>query len=188
MYQHNDQVKLLTSIKCIGPESAVVAMLEIEDIKRFAGAKKMGAYFGVHPTFKQSGDGTWGSHMSKKGRSQIRAMLYMAALSGIRYNSILKQVYARHRAKGMKHYQAMGVVMHKLLRIIYGVLKNQMPFDEAIDQKNQERAAEKQKQTEETKKENQINKKQKKYRYQTVSLEAPISGRAAKKRKKQIAS
>jgi transposase len=188
MYQHDEQVKLLTSIKCIGPESAVAVMLEIENINRFVSAKKITAYFGVHPTFKQSGDGTWGSHMSKKGRSEIRAVLYMAALSGIRCNCILKQGYVKCRAKGMKHYQAMGVVMHKLLRIIYGVLKNQTAFDEAIDQKNQNRAADKQQQTIELQKENKKFTEQKKHRYQSISLEAPISRRAAQKRKKQITS
>lgn len=188
MYQFNKQVNLLTSITCIGSETAVVAMLEIEDISRFASAKKIAAYFGIHPTFKQSGDGTWGNHMSKKGRSEIRAALYMAALSGIRHNSVLKQVYAKCRAKGMKHYQAMGVVMHKLLRIIYGVLKNQTTFDAAIDQKNQSRAADKQLQTKERQKENKKITEQKKHRYQSISTEAPISRIAAQKRKKQIAS
>lgn len=188
LYEQDEQVKLLTSIKCIGAESAVGVMLEIEDVTRFMLVKKLTAYFGVHPTFKQSGDGTWGSHMSKKGRSEIRAVLYMASLSGIRCNPILKPLYARCRAKGMKHYQAMGVVMHKLLRIIYGVLKNKKEFDATIDQKNQSQASEKQKQTEQEQKENKKNSAQKKHRYQSVSTEAPISRRAAQKRKKQIAS
>jgi transposase len=146
LHQHDEGVQLLESIKGIGIESAVALMMEIEDVARFASSKKMGAYFGVNPRFKQSGDGTWGSHMSKQGRGEIRAVLYMAALSGIRCNPILKQVYARCRAKGMKHYQAMGVVMHKLLRIIYGVLKNKTKFNETVDEKNQQQAADKQKQ------------------------------------------
>jgi len=179
-YQHAEEVKIVDSIKGIAVESAVLIMLEIEDISRFERSKKMTAYFGVHPTFKQSGDGTWGSHMSKKGRGEIRAVLYMAALSGIRCNPILKQLYARMRTKGMKHYQAMGVVMHKLLRIIYGVLKNKTNFDPRIDEENTRKATEKQKE--------QNSSEQKKYRYQIESAEAPISRRAAQKRKKQIAS
>src|SRR5688572_1995033 len=182
MYEHEEAVKLITSIQCIGVDSAIALMLEIEDVNRFAVTKKITAYYGVNPTFKQSGDGTWGSHMSKKGRCEIRAILYMASLSGIRCNSILKPLYARYRAKGMKHYQAMGVVMHKLLRIIYGVLKNKTPFDPAIDEHNTIKAKEKQKEKEELKKE------QKKYRYQAVSTDAPLSNRAVQKRKKQIAS
>jgi transposase len=189
IYQEYDEVKLLNSISCIGLESAVALILEIEAISRFESTKKLTAYFGVHPTFKQSGDGVWGAHMSKKGRGELRAVLYMASLTGIRHNVILKQLYARFRSKGMKHYQAMGVVMHKLLRIIYGVLKNKTQFDAAIDQKNTEQAKEKQQQKEQKNKEERKIKEGKKYRYQSAtSDDAPISRIAAQKRKKQAAS
>ncbi len=187
-YQEDEQVKLIDSIPCIGVESAVALMLEIENISRFQLAKKLTAYFGVHPTFKQSGDGVWGSHISKKGRGELRAILYMAALSGIRCNVILKQLYTRFRAKGMKHYQAMGVVMHKLLRIIYGVLKHKTKFDAGIDQKNSAHANEKQQEKEQKNKEATKMKEQKKYRYQSQTTDAPISRITAQKRKKQAAS
>ncbi|HEY1872006.1 MAG TPA: IS110 family transposase [Chitinophagaceae bacterium] len=186
MYQENEAVKIVSSIPGIGTESAVAIMLEIEDITRFETVKKLTAYFGVHPKFKQSGDGTWGSHMSKQGRGEKRAVLYMAALTAIRCNAVLKQLYARLRAKGMKHYQAMGAVMHKLLRIVYGVLKNKTKFDAAIDEKNQQQALAKQKEKEEQKKENKKIIEHKKHRYQPVlNTEAPISRRTAQRRKKE---
>jgi len=188
MNRERKEVKLLSSIPCIGEESAVALSLEIEDINRFASAKKLAAYFGVHPTFKQSGDGVWTVGMSKKGRSAVRAVLYMAAMTGIRHNVILKQIYTRFRAKGMKHYQAMGVVMHKLLRIIYGVLKNKTKFGAAIDQKNTQQAEEKQKQNQQRGKEAKKMKEQKKHRYQSWTTDAPISRIAVQKRKKQAAS
>jgi transposase len=188
MNREAEEVKLLTSIPCIGEESAVALMMEIEDITRFESTKKLTAYFGVHPTFKQSGDGTWAVHMSKKGRGEVRAVLYMAAMTGIRHNVILQQIYTRFRAKGMKHYQAMGVVMHKLLRIIYGVLKSKTKFDPAIDEKNVELAKEKEQQNQQKIKEAKKSKDHKKYRYQSATTEAPISRVTAQKRKKQAAS
>jgi len=75
-YKDDAQVKLVESIKGIGLASAVRIMLEIEDVNRFFTVKQITAYFGVHPTFKQSGDGTWNIKMSKKGRSEIRGVLY----------------------------------------------------------------------------------------------------------------
>jgi len=105
----NEDVKLLTALPGIGVDSAVGLMLEIEDIKRFESCKKLCSYFGVHPTFKQSGDGTWGNYMSKKGRPAVRAILYMSALTASRCNESLKQLYARKRANGFNHYQAIGV-------------------------------------------------------------------------------
>jgi transposase len=187
LFEEDEKVKLLTTIPCIGKETAVLLMLEIEDIGRFETAKKLAAYFGVHPTYKQSGDGIWQVGMSKKGRGEVRAALYMAAFSGIRCNALLKNLYARFRGNGMKHYQALGVVMHKLLRMIFGILKTNTPFDAAIDEKNTQQSEEKQKQKEEKLKEAKKVKNQNKYRFQAATTEAPISRIAAQKIK-QIAS
>lgn len=188
LHKDDEQVKLLCSIKGIGTEAAILILLEIEDISRFASAKKLASYFGVHPVFKQSGDGLWGNHMSKKGRADLRAILYMAAFSGFRCNPTLKKLYAKCRAKGMKHFQAMGVLMHKLLRIIYGVLTTQKPYDDAINESNLQRATEKQREKE---KQQQLENKtleKKKHRYQTLKADAPISRHAAQKLKKQTVS
>jgi len=179
-------VELLTSITGIGEQSAVEILLEIEDINRFDDAKKLSAYFGLHPVFKQSGDGKWGNHMSKKGRSDIRAVLFMSSLTAIRYSDLFKRIYANARAKGKNHFNAMGVVMHKLLRVIFGVLKHRLPFDAAKDADNRHKAKEKQteKQTEaiQSKREQSV----KLERYNQVDLDqSPISKRHARKRKKE---
>lgn len=188
LYSQDERVKLLSSIPGIGIDSAVAILMEIEDVTKFSCAKKLSAYFGLHPVYKQSGDGIWGNHMSKKGRAEIRAVLFMSCLTGIRFNTVLKKIYAKYRAKGMKHYAAIGVTMHKLLRIIYGVLKNNKPFEASIDEYNiknaEEKKLEKQKQLEEGKKQIQ----QKKMRFQPVTINAPISRKAAQKLKKQITS
>jgi len=184
-YKDNASVKLLTAIKGIGLDSAVSLVLEIENVDRFASAKKIAAYFGVEPTYKQSGDGLWGTHMSKRGRSQIRSVLYMVALSAVRYNPMFKQLYARLRAEGMPHKKAAGVVMHKMLRVIYGVLKTGKPFNPEIDQKNQERAAEKQAAAnQEPKKKTEVENRQ----IQDYLSSAPMSNRNYKKIKKQLTS
>lgn len=71
MYKDSQEAQLLVSIPGVGIESAVVAALEIEEVSRFETSKKLASYFGVHPSYKQSGDGTWGNHISKKGRAEI---------------------------------------------------------------------------------------------------------------------
>ncbi len=188
LYKGAEEMVLLSSIPGVGLDSAVSIALEIEDVGRFETAKKMASYFGVHPTFKQSGDGQWGNHMSKAGRGEIRAVLYMASLSGSRYNPTLKKIYDRYRAQGMKHAEAIGVVMHKLLRMIYGILKNKTKFDADIDQQNQEKSAAKQDVNEQLERTDKKIKQLKKNRFQAVTNEAPISNRKEKAIKKQVAS
>ncbi len=188
LYKESEEVILLTTIPGVGIDSAVVFALEIGDVNRFESAKKMASFFGVHPTFKQSGDGVWGIHMSKKGRGEIRSALYMASLSAARHNPVLKQVYARFRAKGMKHYQSAGVVMHKLLRIIFGMLKNKTKFCAETDEQNQQKAKEKQHDKEQKDQADKKIKQQKKHRFQEATTQGPISRRAEQRIRKQIAS
>lgn len=181
-YKDNYWVVLLCSIPGIGYSSAISILFEIENIERFPSAKKMAAYFGVNPQFKQSGDGTWECHMSKKGRKTIRGVLYMACLTTVRHDPYMKKKYADIRAKNNGHYFAMGVLMHKMLRVIYGVMKSQTPYDLAIDQKNRDKAPEKQADVLAQKKQQIKENLKKKRRYQKQEiLNAPISRRKERK-------
>src|SRR5262249_6707206 len=67
LYKDCPEVVLVSSIPGVGIDSAIAIALEIENIERFESAKKLASFFGVHPTYKQSGDGIWGNYMSKKG-------------------------------------------------------------------------------------------------------------------------
>ena len=183
-YGNHEYVQLLTSIKGIGIPTAILALFEIENINRFRTVKQLVAYFGVNPEFRQSGDGTSGNHMSKKGRKTLRATLYMSSLTGLRWDPVMSQLYKRFRGMGKNHYFAMGVLMHRLLRVIYGVLKSGKRYDVAIDQGNRDRAMEKQKSINEMKKIQIKNNRLKRRRYLEDDNEAaPISGRKDRKLK-----
>ena len=168
------EIDLLKSFKSIGDFSAIGLLIQIGSIKRFPTVKHLSSFFGIHPVFKTSGDGISRMRMSKQGSKQARAILFMVALNAISKNPVIKETYAGNLAKGKCRMDAIGVCMHKILRIVYGMLKHNRPFDPEIDKLNQERN----KQT--TSKKNQINKLR---RYQNIDDHAPISGRQKRKRK-----
>lgn len=175
------EVELLKSMKGIGAFSAASIMIQIEDIARFPTAKHLAGYFGLYPTIKESGDKRYVSRMSKKGRSAIRATLFMCANTAVMHDPHLKNIYARHRAKGFAHRQALGVVMHKMLRIIWGILQSGEPYEPNIDQLNiakntREPLTDIQKEIQE------------KRRIQGFDDDAPISRLAYRKRKAHQAS
>jgi hypothetical protein len=175
-------VDLLVSIKGIGIDSAIMILLEIEDIKRFESAKKLASFFGINPEYRQSGDGTWGMHLSKKGRSQLRSTLYMVCLTAIRSSETFKKKYATFRADGRCHQDIMGILMHKMLRTIYGILKNETPYSEEIDLKNQQKSQKIQEDKQEQKRKQLKEERKKKRRYQEQNInESPISRRMVKK-------
>ena len=134
------RVNILESIKGIGSYTAIGVLIEIEDVSRFASASHLCSYFGVHPTFKESGDGKIKSRMSKKGRSSYRSLLYMGARNVAIHNPYFKSFYIAQRAKGMHHNAAIGAIMNKLTRIIFGMLKSENTFDPQVDHQNQIRS------------------------------------------------
>jgi transposase len=168
------EVELLKTFIGINDYSAIGLMLEIGAIERFPRSKNLTAYFGLHPVYRASGDGIMGMHMSKKGRREPRRILFMVALAAIRDNPLIREIYLKHTERGMEKMAAIGLCMHKILRIIYGMLKHQRPFDPEIDQRNRERVCD-----------NRTDRPDKSRRYQTYDSKAPISSRQSKKRKER---
>ena len=171
----------LESIKGIGSYSAAAIMIQIEDVHRFASPKELASYFGLHPLIKMSGDKRMVSRMSKQGRPAMRALLFMCANSAVRCDEHMRNIYARHRAKGKNHKQALGAIMHKMTRVIWGVLMHEKPYDSRIDLANQAKNNQNPVQDELKEIEN-------KRRMQKFDSDAPVSRIASKKRRVHAAS
>lgn len=170
-----DEVALLKSFKGISDFSAIGLMLEIQTVERFSSAKKLASFFGLHPVFKVSGDGAGGFRMSKKGRKQPRQILYMVAMSAITSNPLIREIYEEHTRKGMARMAAIGLCMHKILRILYGMLKHNSHFNPNIDRENRKNQSHQPKKAS----------KDKVRRYQDFDPKAPVSGRQGRKRQER---
>ena len=84
----------------------------------------------VNPRHYQSGTSVNKSvHISKVGDSTLRKSLYMPALAAIRHNPVIRNFYTGLVNRGKPKKSAVVACMRKLVHIIYGVLKNEMPFD-----------------------------------------------------------
>ena len=167
------EVKLLKTFPGISDKSAIGLIIEIQTVKRFASAKKLASFFGVHPVYKISGDGIGGFKMSKQGRREPRHILYMVALSAIQNNPIISRLYKKHQQLGKHNMAAMGICMHKILRILYGMLKHNMPFDPQIDIANSRKSVRAKKET---------TGKNTTRRFQAYDKKAPVSRRQRKER------
>ena len=167
------EVELLKTFKGIGDLSAIGLILEIQSVERFKNVKKLASFWGMHPVYKTSGDGNGGFKLSKKGRTRPRQILYPVALSAIENNPVIKPLYHYHLAQGKGTMSAIGICMHKILRIIYGMLKNNTAFDPKIDRANRMRMISAKAMDE---------RQDKDRRFQDYDPEAPISRRQKKKR------
>lgn len=169
------EVKLLETFKGIATYSAVGLILEIGAIERFSSSKKLASFFGLHPTLKSSGDGFAAVRMSKKGRREPRLILFNVARTAINCNPLIKEIYQKHLKRGMPKMAAIGCVMHKILRIVFGMLKNKQSYDPVIDKNNREKSVPKK----------ICIKVSKSRRFQSYDKQAPVSRRQNNKRKEE---
>ncbi len=170
------EVALLKTFKGIGNKSAIGLLIEIQTVKRFARAKNLASFFGLHPVLKQSGDTAKRSKMSKQGRVEPRHILYMVTLASLKCNPLIQQLYEKHQKSGKHNMAIMGICMHKILRIIYGMLKHNKPFDPIIDMANRRRCARASKES--------LGKDISR-RFQSYDEKAPVSRRQKKRRLEQ---
>jgi transposase len=172
------EIEILISFKGIDHYSAFGLMLEIVAIERYVSVKQLVSFFGIHPKWRQSGDGVSGMHMSKKGRKEPRWILFNVALSAIAHDEMMRKLYEGYQARGKCKMSAVGIIMHKVLRIIYGMLKHKKEYDPDVDIANRKNACKK--------KETASPKPNKNRRFQNYNQKAPISRRQTKKRNEYI--
>ena len=122
------QHELLDSIPGIGAITS--AKLLAVDVRRFESARAFAAYAGLTPLNCTSGTSVRKRpRFSKLGDADLRRATYMPAIVAIRHNPLAKALYTRLLAKGKSKLAALGAVMHKLLRLAFGVVKSGQPFD-----------------------------------------------------------
>ena len=102
-------------------------MAELDDIKRFRNAKKLAAYAGLVSSTYSSGGKTFHGSIIKGGNKYIRWAMIEAIMPAIRVDEELREDYERLKAK--KGYnKAKVAVAHKLLTIVYHVLKEKRAY------------------------------------------------------------
>ncbi len=121
---------LLCTIPGVSHRTAAVVLAELSEIDRFDKASQVAAYAGLSPAQNQSGSSVRGrSRLCKTGNSRLRRALYLPAIVAWRRNPRLKARAERLIAAGKTKMCVVGALMHHLLRLAYGVLKSQKPFD-----------------------------------------------------------
>jgi transposase len=116
------KAKRLDAIPGVGPVVAATVLAEMPELGRL-NAQTAAALAGVAPYNRDSGDKTGVRHISG-GRRPVRNALYMATLSAVRHDRILKDFYLRLRHAGKKPLVALTACMRKLVVLMNHLLKN----------------------------------------------------------------
>lgn len=121
---------VIMTIPGIGYINGAMILGEIGNINRFDKPCKLLAYAGLDPTVNQSGKFNANhTKMSKRGSKTLRYALVNAAWNVSLNNKTFKDYYDLKCSQGISHYAALGHTAHKLVRVIFKILKDNVPFD-----------------------------------------------------------
>ena len=129
LQQHTDlqgQEKLLRTAKSIGPVTAATLLADLPELGQLD-RQQIAALVGVAPLNRDSGKKR-GYRKTKGGRPEVRRTLYMATLSGIRFNPVLQPHYEQLRKRGKEKKVAITACMRKILTILNAMIRDQQPF------------------------------------------------------------
>ena len=115
-------LKLLQTIPSIGERSGLL-LLGLFHSHKFEKASQNAAYVGLVPVHQLFSSVNKQSHLSKAGDSKIRSVLYMSALTAIKYNPHIEAFISTIIKPGKNKMCALGAAMRKLIHLCYVCFK-----------------------------------------------------------------
>ena len=122
-----DRLAVMQSFKSIGKVISTTLLVEMPELGSES-REAVAALAGVAPMNHDSGK-MKGKRITRGGRSRVRRVLYMAALSAVRSNPVIKKYYERLLQNGKEKKVALVACMHKILTILNALLKKGQLWD-----------------------------------------------------------
>jgi len=125
LWREND--KLLQQVPGVGRVVSAVLLALLPELGQLS-PKQIAALVGVCPFNRDSG--RWhGKRSIFGGRAPVRTVLYMAIVSAIRWNPLIKPFYQRLLAAGKPKKLAMTACMRKLLVILNAMMRDRTDWN-----------------------------------------------------------
>jgi transposase len=120
--------KRLRSVPGVGPVLASTLLAEMPELGQ-ADRQQAAALAGVAPFNRDSGP-RQGHRQIRGGRAAVRNVLYMAAVTAIRCNPVIKAFADRLKASGKAAKVVIVAAMRKLLTLLNAMLRDQLDWDQ----------------------------------------------------------
>lgn len=126
IWEVND--RLLQSTPGVGKVTSLTLLAALPELGKVSN-KQISALVGVAPYARDSGKRRGQRHI-RGGRANVRAVLYMATVTAMRHNPVIREFYDRLVKAGKKKKVALVACMRKLLTILNTIIKEQKPWCE----------------------------------------------------------
>lgn len=124
----NSTDQLLRSVPGIGPVASSTFISEMSELGSLD-RRTTAALIGLAPYNHDSGRFR-GQRRIRGGRATVRTTLYMAALSAVRHNPVIKTFADRLKAAGKKNKVVIVAAMRKLAVLLNAMLRDRLAWDQ----------------------------------------------------------
>jgi len=128
--EYAESLTLLKTIPGIGDKTALMLLVFTDGFNRFESYKELCSYAGITPIIRQSGSSVNGRpRISKMGNPKLRSLLFVCSFNACKFNKACKALFDRLVAKGKSKKLALIAVCNKLLKQVFSIVKNRLPYD-----------------------------------------------------------
>ena len=136
---YQGQVQRLAEVPGLGVDSAQQILAEVgPTAATFPSAGQLASWVGACPGENESAEVN-DSHRSPKGNRQMRRLLNQAANAAVKSKGTLFEILYRRYVPRLGHRQTIGVIAHRLCRLIWKILHQGVRYEErgpALSQKS----------------------------------------------------
>ena len=123
-----EDLKILRSIKGVGPKTGVPFLAEMGSVDNFSSPKKLIAFAGMDSSVCQSGKFIGKSKLSKRGNRHLRRAIYLMTAAVVSHNAFFKAYFLKRKREGLIPQKALLATAHKLIRVIFARLSHRTYF------------------------------------------------------------
>jgi transposase len=142
LQRHQDAVERLAVVPGLGVDSSQQIIAEVgAKAATFPSAEKLSSWVGACPG-KEESAGVNRSLHSPKGSRQMRRILNQAANAAVKRKGSIFEIVYRRLVPRLGHKKTIGVVGHRLCRLIWIILHNGVRYEErgpAVSKQSQQR-------------------------------------------------
>jgi transposase len=122
------QYNLVTSIKGIGPQTAMMMIVITNGFTLFDGWRKFASYSGIAPFPNSSGKYKGKTKTNNLANKRMKTLLSCCAVCAIRHNPEMRVYYQQRVAKGKNEMSTLNIIRNKLVSRAFAVVQRETPY------------------------------------------------------------
>ena len=118
---------LIRSLPGMGATLTAEFLAQAGDLTRFATADQLASAAGLAPVLQQSGKMRY-LRRATAGSKTLKFVFYQSAFCAIQRDPASKAFYARKRAEGKRHHQALIALARRRINVLHALLRTRQPY------------------------------------------------------------